>query len=726
MTDRFVTVPDSLELPAAVKVPVARLVGPTGAAATPADLGAATAEQGEKADASDVAALTLMAPLALTVPAGFPAGQVYRVTLTQDGTGGHTVTYDGQPVAVDTAAGAVTTVELHPVGTGYVVRYPAPTAASRAGMDLVSAPDVSAQRRLLGSARDTGALAHLDLARARAAHAANHLTIPTYDGSGQAVHPDVLVLDEPWNKYRYWMAMTPYPNSVDTWENPSILASHDGLTWVVPAGLTNPIDSPSSGFLPDPCLVMDGGTMWCIYAGSKAKWSTDGVTWSARQTITFTNAAGGSKLSPSVIKEDGAFHYWCVDSLSSPNALYRGTGTSPAAYGDLTACTLVGGPVGRDLWHVSVRAIRGGYVGAFVYVDMDVSGRNAVLHLATSPDGAIWNVGIEPLLAPDPSIPWVGASIYRACIVPTDGAGGIWGRLWYSAYSLTHGWHIGYTPLRSSGPESLPELIRSDAVALHAQPIVVRGDSRNVLPDADLLRPAAGNLVPHGWANNLVGASGHAWYPDDESWSVICASTSSRAINRILTEGIALIEGDAWTFSAEVRSDSSGNGKQLVQIGFQDSGGALIGPYAYGYTTTATWRRVYAKALVPAGAAKISLLIVNTGTTADPTRYWWRRAQLEKSATPTAWTPGPSTTIRLGAAASVEPVVKVCGPLTAAGSPVLMSITKEGAVALAKYTTALRPAAAVVGEGAVIYDDTLNLPIFSDGTSWKNLAGTVV
>ena len=50
MTDRFVTVPDSLELPAAVKVPVARLVGPTGAAATPADIGAATAAQGALAD----------------------------------------------------------------------------------------------------------------------------------------------------------------------------------------------------------------------------------------------------------------------------------------------------------------------------------------------------------------------------------------------------------------------------------------------------------------------------------------------------------------------------------------------------------------------------------------------------------------------------------------------------------------------------------------------------
>ena len=121
MTDRFVTVPDSLELPAAVKVPVARLVGPTGAAATPADLGAATAEQGEKADASDVAALTLTAPLALTVPAGFPAGQVYRVALTQDGTGGHTVTYGDLPLTIDLTAGATTLVEVWPSGD---VTYP--------------------------------------------------------------------------------------------------------------------------------------------------------------------------------------------------------------------------------------------------------------------------------------------------------------------------------------------------------------------------------------------------------------------------------------------------------------------------------------------------------------------------------------------------------------------------------------------------------------------------
>ena len=165
MTDRFVTVPDSLELPAAVKVPVARLHDSTvagralltgaDAAAQCTSLGLgdaaqhahgdyATAEQGAKADASDVAALTLTAPLALTVPAGFPAGQVYRVVFTQDGTGGHTVTYDGDPVVVALTAGASTTVELHPVGAGYVVRYPSSAPAAKATDAVLAASQSTA------------------------------------------------------------------------------------------------------------------------------------------------------------------------------------------------------------------------------------------------------------------------------------------------------------------------------------------------------------------------------------------------------------------------------------------------------------------------------------------------------------------------------------------------------------------------------------------------------
>ena len=39
--------------------------------------------------------------------------------------------------------------------------------------------------------------------------------IPTYDGSNQSTHPSVLQFDTPWNGYRLWMAMPPYPFNYD-------------------------------------------------------------------------------------------------------------------------------------------------------------------------------------------------------------------------------------------------------------------------------------------------------------------------------------------------------------------------------------------------------------------------------------------------------------------------------------------------------------------------------
>ena len=83
----------------------------------PADIGAATAAQGALADATEVEQVTLTAPLAYTLPAGVPANTVHRVTFTQDGTGGHTVTYGPDTLAIDTDPGASTLVEIWPSGT---------------------------------------------------------------------------------------------------------------------------------------------------------------------------------------------------------------------------------------------------------------------------------------------------------------------------------------------------------------------------------------------------------------------------------------------------------------------------------------------------------------------------------------------------------------------------------------------------------------------------------
>lgn len=44
----------------------------------------------------------------------------------------------------------------------------------------------------------------------------------------------------------------------------------------------------------------------------------------------------------------------------------------------------------------------------------------------------------------------------------------------------------------------------------------------------------------------------------------------------------------------------------------------------------------------------------------------------------------------------------------------------------ASYTTANRPAANTVGDGQSIYDTTLNKPLWSDGTAWRDATGTAV
>ena len=76
--------------------------------------------------------VTLTAPLAYTLPVGAPSDQVIGVVFTQDGTGGHTVTYGGAPVTVDTSAGASTLVEVWPGGTLVYPGASAPAGASSA------------------------------------------------------------------------------------------------------------------------------------------------------------------------------------------------------------------------------------------------------------------------------------------------------------------------------------------------------------------------------------------------------------------------------------------------------------------------------------------------------------------------------------------------------------------------------------------------------------------
>jgi hypothetical protein len=261
-----------------------------------------------------------------------------------------------------------------------------------------------------------------------AANAVNPLTTITSDGSGEALHPSVYDAGagNTWNGYRYWMAITPFPDvaSPDSYENPEILASSDGNTWVVPAGLTNPIDpTPASGYNSDVELYMEDGTLYCIWreyndpAGPPPpdttetiyyKSSTDGVTWSAAvQMMQNTNTIVG--LSPSVIKIGSTYIMYTCNTAG-----YINRWTASALSGPWSSNLQIRPPTMTTIWHID--ALHDGtYYWILVY-----SNAAHDLWLMRSRDGITFDVTSAAVLSPSGIAGrWDENTLYRAAFLKT-------------------------------------------------------------------------------------------------------------------------------------------------------------------------------------------------------------------------------------------------------------------------------------------------------------------
>lgn len=275
-----------------------------------------------------------------------------------------------------------------------------------------------------------------------------HAITPTYDGSGNAVHPDVVDFwaahgIAQWNGYRFWMAMTPYPNSNAQYENPSILASHDGLNWVVPPGLVNPIyPAPETGFYADTDLVYipetDQLMCWWVHQNVHyAALSTDGVNW-PRQVGTF--GSGGIDLgSPAVVQEaDGS---WTQFGCRWGN-FYRSKAAAPTGpWTNTVEC------VGFSPWHIDVIRIGDTYYAYGDYGSEGVPEASDGGYLATSPvsDGINWTMNPVPVIQRSAS-GWDSADLYRGTLQPHEN--GTHMRVWYSGRSgvgPANSWHVGLT-----------------------------------------------------------------------------------------------------------------------------------------------------------------------------------------------------------------------------------------------------------------------------------------
>jgi len=302
------------------------------------------------------------------------------------------------------------------------------------------------------------------------------LVIPTYEGSGQAVHPDVLWFPSGWHGYEYWMAFTPYPFGKPEFENPSIVVSHNGIDWQVPPGLTNPIvrRGPKGAYNSDPDLSYDQAADQLVMLTREVRGgfnrvnlllSKDGVRWTGFRR-TFQRRNHGMISPAMVLSASRDPRLWFVDagSKSCPKRVTRvmkqeGVGRRPLenpglerGWGPSRVAGL--GQPGYHIWHLDVTWIEARHEYWAVYPAYPVHTCGARdLFLATSPDGVRWTTYPVPMLRHEDAS-WTSAMLYRATALYDAGRDVM--RLYLSASAPGPDWRMGMVEFKMS--DLLPRL----------------------------------------------------------------------------------------------------------------------------------------------------------------------------------------------------------------------------------------------------------------------------
>jgi hypothetical protein len=275
---------------------------------------------------------------------------------------------------------------------------------------------------------------------------------PTYDWSGQAMHPGIVYFPEGWNGYKYWMAMTPLTYSDHFKENPSILVSNDGFSWEVPPGLINPLvyPPPYGGYNADPDLVYNDDTdeLWLYflryYANTNQtkmclKKSADGVNWTESEyLITWNNQDSDNERSWAIIKQDSDWHYW-AECRDAPYAVYYRYSTDGRNWSEPQIVEFSPEPLSLP-WHLDVIYVPSKSEYWMLYSSPGAPGGS--LYFAKSKDRLRWTTGLNKVLSPSVD-GWDNNMLYRPTLLYDSNSQLL--RVWYSAKSNLGEWHTGYT-----------------------------------------------------------------------------------------------------------------------------------------------------------------------------------------------------------------------------------------------------------------------------------------
>ena len=291
--------------------------------------------------------------------------------------------------------------------------------------------------------------------------------IPTYDGSNQSTHPSVVRFGRPWNGFLYWMAMTPYPNYNDGFEDPSILASNNGKRWAVPAGVENPlVPAPLVGHNCDVELVYvreeDELRLYYVEADDVAQsWvkllrSKDGAHWTGPETVIHDPARKYGILSPAIQRlGDGTWQMWYIDTgdtgyICQENAVRTRLSKDGIVWGEETTEAL--SQPGHQIWHMTVWREPGTDTLHAVYPAYPdrTNCDYCRLFYAWKPAGQGWQTYGRPIMEPGPEGAWDDFCLYRTAFFLDRERDTF--RMWYGGKRRADAhWGIGYTEGSYSG-----------------------------------------------------------------------------------------------------------------------------------------------------------------------------------------------------------------------------------------------------------------------------------
>jgi len=308
------------------------------------------------------------------------------------------------------------------------------------------------------------------------------LVLETFDGSGQAVHPDFATVPSGWGaapEARYLVA-TPYPGGNATYENPSYYVGDSETDWHPPTGGINPIVRPvSGGYLSDPVQLYDPATneLWLYYRQVTSSneiylvRSHDGVTWDT--PVLLFRVANHLAISPTVVRRSATdWLMWTVNGGgagcgSAATTVEVRRSADGVTWSPPKTVSLVS-QAGMSPWHIDVSWIAARKEFWAVYnVKEAGSCTTKQLQFATSPDGVHWTEAPQPLLQRG-AIPEFADVVYRASLsydALTDRV-----TVWYSGARLNQGAYEWRIATQEMSRATLLAIVNGELVSASSAP----------------------------------------------------------------------------------------------------------------------------------------------------------------------------------------------------------------------------------------------------------------